>query len=93
MLDAFQLQLQVIQCTLNIFTFQPNSNYVTVLKKKGFRVIESFISSEMLFQTNVHEYDKRFLNKLILGLIIRKFQLITDCIFKVVFVQNSQFKY
>ena len=37
----------------------------------------------MLFQTNAPEYDKLFLNKLILGLGIRKCLLLTDRKFKV----------
>ena len=36
----------------------------------------------MLFQTNAPEYDKLFLNKLILGLGIRKCLLLTDRKFK-----------
>ena len=37
----------------------------------------------MLFQTNASEYDKIFLNKLILGMGIRKCLLLTDRKFKV----------
>ena len=37
-----------------------------------------FISGGMLFQTNASEYDKLFLNKLILGLGFRKCLLLTD---------------
>ena len=43
----------------------------------------------MLFQTNAPEYDKLFLNKLILGLGIRKYLLLTDRKFKVELLFNS----
>ena len=43
----------------------------------------------MLFQTNAPEYDKLFLNKLILGLGIRKCLLLTDRKFKVELLFDS----
>ena len=43
----------------------------------------------MLFQTNAPEYDKLFLNKLILGLGIRKCLLFTDRKFKVELLFDS----
>ena len=43
----------------------------------------------MLFQTNAPEYDKLFLNKLILGLGIRIFFLLTDRKFKVELLFDS----
>ena len=43
----------------------------------------------MLFQTNAPEYDKLFLNKLILGLGIRNFLLLTDRKFKVELLFDS----
>ena len=50
----------------------------------------------MLFQTNAPEYDKLFLNKLILGLGIRKCLLLTDRKFKVEFdslILNKSVRY
>ena len=43
----------------------------------------------MLFQSNAPEYDKLFLNKLILGLCIRKCLLLNDRKFKVELLFDS----
>ena len=48
-----------------------------------------FISTGMLFRTNAPEYDKLFLNKLILGLCIRKCLFFTDRKFKVELLFDS----
>ena len=64
------------------------TDYAALTKMHSFeqrnsRVIECFISSGMLFQTNASRYDKLFLNTLILGLGIRTFLLLTNRKFKV----------
>ena len=43
----------------------------------------------MLFQTNAPEYDKLFLNNLILGLDIKRLLLFTERKFEVVFLLES----
>ena len=64
----------------------------------GFFFFFFFLSFGMLFQTNAPEYDKLFLNKLILGLGIKTFLLLTERKFEVElllesFILNNSVRY